>query len=416
MPKHETKKRSLTRFSDDGPTNKIVKQSKLTPKPSQDDFRKQWLKRLRSRDTLVKRGQATALGIQLVKNQLRTVNASLKKQLLTKSPPIGFGTLTNQPSREDELLDCLYELREMIATLQFHLDMDDVTTLPTAIPVTRSLEQFSFDQTSDGYHSLLSPKDKKVGQIKLVGLVNRYSSAVFSDHHGLLIHAQVDGKPDLYIYYQSLDATSQFSGSTSVRTMGGMLPFTGPLDHGTSLRGAVGFAEQLFKLMASQPNINVIILAEAGLEEANQLIQQSIDPNWIRKTNNAKGESGVNDITMIYEPSLASDYSFSVEKTDLGNAAKIVCDSGTSSECTLLGCHILNKMAKNKSVGDFLKEDKVSALFGDTNMGTLSSSSLSFGFKTIESHNSVTDSLTFNFSNSASNKMFDKLLVRKRFS
>ncbi|WP_438020457.1 hypothetical protein WMF18_15885 [Sorangium sp. So ce315] len=54
---------------------------------------------------------------------------------------------------------------------------------------------------------------------------------------------------------------------------------------------------------------------------------------------------------------------------------------------------------------------KISALFGDTNMST-TDSSLGFAFDTVERHTSVTDSLEFGFSNSASNKMFDKLLVR----
>ncbi|NOK36966.1 hypothetical protein HMI49_27550 [Corallococcus exercitus] len=409
MPKQKSEKRSYTVDA----KGKITKKTTEKPRSSAPDYRQEWLKRLRSRAALVKRGQATALGIQLVKNQLRTLNAGLKDQLLAKTPPTGFGTLTEQPSRDDELLDCLYELREMIVTLQFHLDMDDVTTLPITIPVSRTYAEWSFDQDSKGYYSLLSKKDQKVGEVALSGLVNRFSSAVFSDHHGLLIHARVNGKPDLKIYYQSLDATSQYSGSAAVRTSGGMLPYTGSIS-GASLRNAVGFAEQLSKLVIAEPGINVIILAEAGLQEANQLIAQSIDSSWIRHSNNTTKESGVNDITVIHAPSLAFNYTFSVENTGLGNAARIVCDPGTDSECTLLGCHILNSQAKNDKVGAFLKKGKVAALFGDTNMSTKSSSSLSHGFTTVEGSTSVTDSLTFDFSNSASNKMFDKLLVRKR--
>ncbi|NNC07678.1 hypothetical protein HJC10_33150 [Corallococcus exiguus] len=409
MPKQKSDKRTYTLDTKGNVTKKIDKQSKS----SDPDYRQEWIKRLRSRDTLVKRGQATALGIQLVKSQLRTLNAGLREQLLTKSPPTGFGTVTDEPSRDDELLDCLYELREMIVTMQFHLDLDDVRQLPITFPVTRTYAEWTFEQSPDGYHSLLSKKDTKVGEVALSGLVNRFSSAVFSDHHGLLIHAKVNGKPDLKIYYQSLDATSQFSGSTAVRSSGGMLPFTEPI-RSFSLRNAVGFTEQLAKLVINEPGINVIILAETGLQETNRLIAQSVDSSWLRHTNNTNKESGINDITLIHDPSLSAHYAFSVGKTDLGNAAKIVSGSGTDSECTLLGCHILNSQANNKSVGAFLKKGKVAALFGDTNMSTKSSGSLEHGFTTIESNSSVTDSLEFDFSNSASNKMFDKLLVRKR--
>ncbi|WP_437785664.1 hypothetical protein [Sorangium sp. So ce1097] len=371
-----------------------------------------WPDRLRPRDSLIRRGQATALGIQLVKNKLRTINADLREQLLARTPPVGFGTPSELPSREDELLDCLYELREMIVTLQFHLGIDDLTELPSHVPITRSPEQSSSVGTTSDHHTLLNGDNATAGKIALVGLVNRYSSAVFSDHHGLLIHAQIDGKPDLKIYYQSLDATSQFSGSTAVRSMGSMLPFTGQSSHGTSLRGAVGFTEQFIRLKSSNPEINVIILAEVGLQDARQLLEGNIGSGWEGRTNNLKDASGVNDITMLYKSDLKLRYSFDVKTSDLGNAAWISCDQGQAT-CTLLGCHILNSKAKNKTVGDFMKTHKISALFGDTNMST-TGSSLGHGFNTVESHNSVTDSLEFGFSNSASNKMFDKLLVRTR--
>ncbi|KFE59829.1 hypothetical protein DB31_6102 [Hyalangium minutum] len=58
-----------------------------------------------------------------------------------------------------------------------------------------------------------------------------------------------------------------------------------------------------------------------------------------------------------------------------------------------------------------MEKEDVSAVFGDTNLST-KGSSLSSGFKTIESNTSTTDALTFDFSNSASDTMFDKLLVR----
>lgn len=47
-------------------------------------------------------------------------------------------------------------------------------------------------------------------------------------------------------------------------------------------------------------------------------------------------------------------------------------------------------------------------------MSTQPSGSLKFGFKTIESNISLTDELSFSFSNSASDEMLDKLLVRKK--
>lgn len=60
-------------------------------------------------------------------------------------------------------------------------------------------------------------------------------------------------------------------------------------------------------------------------------------------------------------------------------------------------------------------EDKgIGAVFGDTNMSTKASSSLRHGFRTVESTQSVTDSWTLTSSNSASDKMFDNLLVRTR--
>jgi hypothetical protein len=369
--------------------------------------RAEYLLKLRPRTSLKKRGQATAIGIHLVRERLRTLNADLADQLLADSPPFGFGTLSAPLDRASELLDCLYELREMIVTLQFHLDMDNVTKLPIYVPINRASSLGNFGQTQDEYQDLLGTDNKQVGEIALVGLVNRFSSAVFSDHHGLFLHARIHGQPDLNIYYHSLDATHNFSGGTTIRSKGGMLPFTGPNRHDTSLRGAVGFSQQLGKLMLAQPKINVIILAEVGQESAKKLIQGSAASNW--KLLGTKAKLKVNDITMIYDPSLTYNYSFSVEDLAIGNAAKIVSKKDTG--CILLGCHILNKMATNQKVGTFMEDHGISALFGDTNIST-TGSSLKFGFKTIESNTSLTDSLSFDFSNSASDTMFDKLLVR----
>jgi hypothetical protein len=378
-------------------------QIKLDAKRKRD-----WSKSLRNRSELTKRGEATALGIHLVKNKLKTINTDLKQELLRKSPPLGFGELNEDFNRGEEILDCLGQLRELINGLSFHLDLDfdDVTKLPTYVPVTRKLGLFNLD--SSDYHDLLNGSNKKVGQIGLVGLVNRYSSAVFSDHHGLVMHAKIDGCPDLNIYYQSLDATNNFSGGTSVRSSGSMLPFT---SFSSDLRGAVGFSEQAAKLMITRQDINVVILAEVGLEDAKRLMPQRLfGGEWSYKTNKSKGSSGVNDITMMYDPKLESSYGFEVETSDIGNMATITSKNG----CILAGCHILNKKANNKAVGECLQESKLSALFGDTNMSTIAKSSMKFGFQTIESNNSLTDSLSFSFSNSASDKMFDKLLVRTK--
>jgi hypothetical protein len=377
---------------------------KLDPKK-----RAEYLAKLRPRDSLKKRGQATALGLHLVRQKLRTLNAGLADQLLANSPPFGFGSIPNPQDRASELLGCLYELREMIVTLKFHLDIDDVTELPSYVPFQQTSGLTDLDETTHDYHDLLAKDGQKAGEIALVGLVNRFSSAVFSDHHGLLLHAQMHGKPDLHIYYHSLDATYNFVGGTAIRSMGGMLPYTGPNRHDTSQRGAVGFSQQLGKLMIAQPKINVIILAETGAEGAQKLIQGNVPSHW--KILGTKAKRKENDITLIYDPTLAFWYSFSVQDLAIGHAAVVSSKPGTDSECTLLGCHILNKMANNTQVGKFLTDNKIAALFGDTNIST-KGSSLGFKFKTIESNTSLTDSLTFDFSNSASDSMFDKLLVR----
>lgn len=382
--------------------------ARFKPNPKK---RGEYLLKLRPRDSLRQRGQATALGIHLVKEQLRTLNADLADQLLSGAPPFGFGTLSEPLERAPELLDCLYELREMIVTLQFHLGIDDVTKLPSYVPIYRKSSLKGFGQATYDYHDLLGKDGQKAGKIALVGLVNRFSSAVFSDHHGLLLQAQMHGQPELHIYYHSLDATHNFVGGTAIRSTGGLLPFTGPIRHDTSQRGAVGFSQQLAKLMVAQPKINVIILAEVGVEGAQKLIRGSAASNW--KILGSTASRKENDITLIYDPSLTFRYSFSVKELDIGHAARIISKKGTDSECTLLGCHILNKMAHNKQVGGFLKDNKIGALFGDTNIST-KGSSLSFGFETVESNTSLTDSLTFDFSNSASDSMFDKLLVRTK--
>lgn len=379
---------------------------KFKPDPGS---RAEWLKRLRP-PTIALRGQATALGISVVKDKLRVLNADLADQLLAQSPPFGFGTLSAPLNRAAELRDCLYELREMITTLQFHLGLDDLTKLPTFRP-TSLLQPESSDEDEDEdneTYELLGKDNKAAGTIALVGLVNRFSSGVFSDHHGLILKAQIDGLPDLNIYYHSLDATHNFSGGTVIRSNGGMLPFTSPNSHDTSLRGAVGFSQQLFKLMLTH-DINVIILAEVGQEETKELLKGSKAFTWPLLSK--KGTQASNSIAMAYLPSLSPAYSFSVESPSIGNAAQIVFGKGTQSEGKLLGCHILNSMADNSKVGTFMKTSAVSAVFGDTNIST-KGSSVPSGFKTIESHTSTTDSLTFDFSNSASDKMFDKLLVR----
>ncbi|KFE64845.1 hypothetical protein DB31_1863 [Hyalangium minutum] len=350
----------------------------------------------------------------MVKEKLRVLNADLADQLLAQSPPFGFGTLSAPLNRDAELRDCLYELREMITTLQFHLGLDDKAKLPNFRPTfvqpepSDKDEQDEDEQDEDEYYDLLGKDNEVVGTIALVGLVNRFSSGVFSDHHGLILNAQIEGLPDLNIYYHSLDATHNFSGGTVIRSNGGMLPFTSPNSHDTSLRGAVGFSQQLFKLMLTH-DINVIILAEVGQEGAKELLKGSKAFTWPLLSK--KGTQASNSITMAYLPSLSPDYSFSVESPSIGNAAQIVFGKGTDSEGKLLGCHILNSMADNSKVGTFMKKSAVSAVFGDTNIST-KGSSLSSGFKTIESNTSTTDSLTFDFSNSASDKMFDKLLVR----
>lgn len=397
----------------------ITKKRKLGPTKSQTTLtdRQRWLKRLRPRDTLVKRGQATALGIHLVASQLRTLNASLKEVLLLKGSPFGFGSLIKPKERESELLDCLFQVREMITTLGFHLDLEDVTTLPTYVSVTKKRTTFDLTNSKHAYYPLLTRNNKKrteIGRIALVGLVNRFSSAIFSDHHGLLLHAQVRTKPDLHIYYHSLDATSQFSGSTTVRSKGTMLSHTGPHSHQVSLRGVVGFTEQLQRLMLQFSKINVIVLAEIGLSDAKKLVRPIIGKRWKTATNNSDKSSGANDITILCKPELSSSYSFWVKETAVGNAAGIVANEGTNDECVMLGCHILNSKAKNKIVGKFMREKGVAALFGDTNMSTKAQGSKKFGFETVENQMSVTESLMFDFSNSAANKMFDKLLVRTR--
>lgn len=386
-------------------SDKIVKVRHDNPRK----LEREWKKRLRPRKKLIPRGTATAIGISVVKNKLRTINANLSAELRREQPPIGFGELGEELNRGEELLACLAELRELITSLSFHLDLDDVTTLPTYVSVAPKLG--AFELSSKDYRDLLNAKDKKVGTIGLVGLVNRYSSAVFSDHHGLVIHAKIDGKPDLNIYYQSLDATNSFSGGTSVRSESSLLPFTFPSNDLTgSLRGAVGFSEQVSKLMITRPDINVVILAEVGMHDALRLMpKRSFGREWACLSNNSKKQnSGVNDITMLCDPNLVNSYKFDVGASDIGNMATITSDTG----CVLAGCHILNKQANNKAVGAYLKKSKLSAVFGDTNISTRVSSSLAFGFETIESNRSLTDTLSFSFSNSASDKMFDKLLVR----
>jgi hypothetical protein len=80
----------------------------------------------------------------------------------------------------------------------------------------------------------------------------------------------------------------------------------------------------------------------------------------------------------------------------------------------IVGSHILNKKANNKTVGKFMKAEGIGAIFGDTNISTKASGSLGKGFRTVESTTSVTDFLTLTSSNSAGDKMFDKLLVRTK--
>ena len=130
---------------------------------------------------------------------------------------------------------------------------------------------------------------------------------------------------------------------------------------------------------------------------------------------NENSTSGTNDITVLYRKHLAESYDFSVNKLDIGNCGVISFTNSDNSVCRILGSHILNSKANNNVVGKFMAEHKVAAIFGDTNMSTKASSSLSHGFTTVESTQSVTDNCQFSFSNSAATKMFDKLLVRNIF-
>lgn len=372
-----------------------------------------WARRLRPREQLIQRGSATELGIHLVRNQLRTLNSNLRKLLLAQVAPSGFGDTTHfQLSREEELLACLYELREMTLSLGFHLDLDDVTHLPIFVPVRPAIP---FSHTDKNKHTLLDAKGGECGTIALLGLVNRYASALFSDHHGLLLEARIGDREPLKIYYQSMDATKNFSGGTSIRSEGALLTHTrlAPT-HEVSLRGGIGFTEQFLKIYEQYP-VNVIVLAEVGLQEAQSFFNSVllgggvIQGHWSIQSNNNDKHSGVNDITILYRSELERSYSFKVQKTVLGNAALM---SDSAETCTISGCHILNAKATNKDVGKYLMNDKVAALFGDTNISTKAASSLSSGFQTVESTNSLTDGLRFSFSNSAGDKLFDKLLVR----
>ncbi len=165
--------------------------------------------------------------------------------------------------------------------------------------------------------------------------------------------------------------------------------------------------------MSTQSGINVIVLAETGGQDAKQLVRGVLEPTgWMMKTNNVAKKSGVNDITLFYRSTLARSFDFQVSKLLIGNSAVISCETGRA-ECRLVGSHILNKKASNKVVGKFLESKGIGAIFGDTNMSTKASSSRSHGFRTIESTTSLTDFSTLTSSNSAGDKMFDKLLVRK---
>ena len=76
----------------------------------------------------------------------------------------------------------------------------------------------------------------------------------------------------------------------------------------------------------------------------------------------------------------------------------------------MLGCHILNDKARNEKVGNFFKSNKkVSCIFGDTNLSTKPERSDVYGFKTIEKGRSVTSSSMHIASNSATDKMYDKI-------
>lgn len=404
---------SRKRHGDDSGLSLIKKKPKTGRITNPNEVKKLKELILRDRNKLVARGSATAIGIRVVTDQLRTLNSTLRADLLSTQLPFGFGVVSKAMDRETELLDCLYQVREMISTLGFHLDLDNFTELPTYVPIVANPQSSS---KSPVYHDLLNNKGSPVGKISLVGLVNRYSSALFSDHHGLLISATITGKPDLNIYYHSLDATHNFIGGTSVRSSS-MLTFTGPSTHGPSLRGVVGFSRQLVDLMRKQPSINVIVLAEIGGKDANALVNDILGTTgWTMKTNNAQNKSGVNDIVVFYKSSLISCYSFEVTALAIGNSAIISCDHGGSAKCLLVGSHILNTQAKNKTVGSFMKEKGIGAIFGDTNISTKASSSLGSGFQTVESTTSVTDFLTLTSSNSAGDKMFDKLLVRTKGS
>jgi hypothetical protein len=370
---------------------------------------KDWSKSLRDRDKLVKRGSATAIGIHVAKNQLRTINAGLRDQLVSDKMPLGFGTPTKSMDRESELLDCLHEVRELLVTLSFHLDVSNFIKQPAYVPVVRD---FDLNLDSSGTtRNILSANDKIVGTIALLGLVNRYSSAVFSDHHGLLLRAEITGKLPLNIYYQSLDATQNFIGGTSVRSEGSLLTFTKGVESGGSLRGAVGFSEQFLQLMTKLPDINLIILAEVGAKDAKKLVDGVLSPSdWTIVTNNENGKSGVNDVTVFYKSKLSFNYAITVEELKIGNSAVILSDKGMDSESILVGSHILNSMAKVKSIAEFLQTYKCAAIFGDTNLDSNSSKL----FDIVTSKNSVTDFFTLNSSNSANTTMFfDKLLVRK---
>lgn len=378
---------------------------------------------LRPRDELSRRGEATALGIRLVADHLKTLNQKLKVLLKAEAPPVGYGVPMVETSWDESVYECLSQFRDLEKDLEFHLDMEKLTSRGeyTAEELSRrksnQIETIKDVIRKSEVYDLLDGNNQAQGRISLAGLVNRYSSALFSDHHGLLLLAKMHEKSPLVIYSQSFDATSQFSGSTSVRSDGNMPIFTGANLHGYSMRNAVGFSEQYLKL-SSGATINVHIFAEVGLKQAKALLMLSglLDEkvNWTWLSSNEHDEkSGVNDITIVYNSSLASEYDFSIKKYLIGNAALVASSARNgNSECKLLGCHILNSMATNQDVSKAMNDYGISALFGDTNISTQADKSLKVGFRTVESNISVTDGFHFKYSNSASDKMYDKLLIR----
>lgn len=372
--------------------------------------KKDWAPYLRDRKSLTARGKASAEGIYTVKNQLQTINSTLRQTLLSDSLSFGMGEFSSPLNWERQKQECLFQMRELLVTLNFHLDEDKLTRLPDYESSFSSFSPPNLPQNQ--YYPILDATNQTVGNIALCGLVERFSGAIFSDHHGLRLHAVLTRKPELNIYYHSLDATYNFMGGSSGRSSGGMLSLSPTTMHPSySYRGVVGFQEQLLKVIHASQYLNVIVLAEISGKDVEQLVGNILNrPEWILKSTNPTGHSGANDITILYKKNLSDDYVFSTSIEDIGKCVSI---KSSDNSFTLVASHILNKKAKNKDVSEFMHKYKVSAIFGDTNMSTEALSSKKFGFTTVESTSSILDSKRLLTSNSASTEMFDKLLVRR---